>query len=396
VSGSPVHPTLEMALELAGAGRVQEAIDALEVVANGDPEAPRRRDALAHRAWALRSLGRFAESAADYERARALNAELGVEDRELWLLHAEALHLGGEFARAAREAANLLARDPLDSSALRALARAQQALQVAPPPRRDAGEALQLEANSPELGRRVFFNPVVEKLHGERAGFPASIFPDVGRLVYAIVRALRPGLALETGSFVGYSALCIAQAMEDNGAGHLHCFDLFGEPRAGYVSPVAGALPTLGDYAQAHLDAAGLSHRTTLHRGDSSTMIRHAFPEESPILDFAFIDGDHLIPGCLKDWRAVDARLKEGGVVLLHDTNARGASWHGPEHLLERLDQRERDNYRWVELPTFDNLGLGLVRKMRPGAARRWRPTLSELIAERIHVRADWRKKRRG
>ena len=44
---------------------------------------------------------------------------------------------------------------------------------------------------------------------------------------------------------------------------------------------------------------------------------------ENP-LDMAFLDGDHTIRGCLKDWNAVQPALKPGGIVASAVPNVGG------------------------------------------------------------------------
>ena len=100
------------------------------------------------------------------------------------------------------------------------------------------------------------------------------------------------------------------------------------------------------------------------------------------MFDFAFIDGDHTIQGCLADWRAVDELLADGGIVLLHDTMPEVCGWAGPRHLLEHLRAHEGANYQWVNLPSPEGFGMALVQKLRPGAANAWTPGLAELVGE--------------
>ncbi len=48
-----------------------------------------------------------------------------------------------------------------------------------------------------------------------------SIAPEVGRLIYLLVRTRRPALVVEFGTSFGISAIHIAAALHDNGAGRL-------------------------------------------------------------------------------------------------------------------------------------------------------------------------------
>lgn len=50
---------------------------------------------------------------------------------------------------------------------------------------------------------------------------------NVGETIYNIVRKLKPERVVEFGSLYGYSTICIAQALRDNGYGHLFSYDLY-------------------------------------------------------------------------------------------------------------------------------------------------------------------------
>lgn len=365
----PNPPAIARALALASSGDVAAALDAL-ASALADPSA--RSLALGHRAWILRSLGRYEEALRDYD---ALLAD-DPSNLPAAAFAAETRLLAGEIDAALAQAIALLQRDPANSLAAEVVARAQRALGVAP--------------SSPQppapLGAARSPNPVIELLESQSASFPTSVQPAVGRIIYWLVRSLQPALAIETGTFIGYSALCIAQAMEENGAGHLHAFDLFTD-RPGAVSPVIGPCDDSLAAARAHLERAGLAARVTFHKGDSSESIRAELGRSGARVDFAFIDGDHTVRGCFKDWGAVDALMAEGGVALLHDsTPGEKNGWLGPRLLLEELQSRWAGSYSWINLPTRDGYGLALVQK-RAAAPAAWRPSVGALAFQWLSYR---------
>lgn len=53
-----------------------------------------------------------------------------------------------------------------------------------------------------------------------------GVADEVGDLLYALIRVLKPQVCLETGTNVGDSAQRIGQALRDNGFGHLHTCDI--------------------------------------------------------------------------------------------------------------------------------------------------------------------------
>jgi len=49
---------------------------------------------------------------------------------------------------------------------------------------------------------------------------------EVGALLYALVRIMKPDVCIETGLYIGDSAEWIGKALADNGYGHLHTCDI--------------------------------------------------------------------------------------------------------------------------------------------------------------------------
>ncbi|MFH0792940.1 MAG: class I SAM-dependent methyltransferase [bacterium] len=232
----------------------------------------------------------------------------------------------------------------------------------------------------------------MDALEAAEGSVRASVIPAIGRFLYSLVRCCRPNLALEVGTFVGYSALNLAQGLEDNGEGHLHCFDLY--PQLGdYVSPILGPCSNSLEVCRGHLERAGLAHRISFHQGDAPVMIRGVATRFCAKFDLAFIDGDHSIRGCLTDWYAVDEVLSEGGLVVLHDTNPEACGWLGPRYLLEKLGDL-RDQYHWVNMPTPDKTGLAMIQRRTTKHSPRWAPSIFELLTDRLFIHRFWRGKK--
>lgn len=50
---------------------------------------------------------------------------------------------------------------------------------------------------------------------------------DLGRTIYNEIRELKPEIVIDFGVLNGYSTVCIAQALRDNGKGKVKVYDLF-------------------------------------------------------------------------------------------------------------------------------------------------------------------------
>src|ERR1051326_4431196 len=77
-------------------------------------------------------------------------------------------------------------------------------------------------------------------LYRHPLAFPASLSPEAGLLLHALIRNLRPRTVVEAGTFIGASTIWIAAALEESAAdpgrapvapgqpdGIIHSFDLF-------------------------------------------------------------------------------------------------------------------------------------------------------------------------
>ncbi|MEU4543863.1 O-methyltransferase [Nonomuraea dietziae] len=129
---------------------------------------------------------------------------------------------------------------------------------------------------------------------GPDAGMQIS--PDQGRFLTMITQLVKPTLAVEVGTFTGYSSLCIARGLA---GGRLRCFDVSEE----WTS-----------IAQRYWEKAGVASRITLTLGPATESLR-ALEEQ---IDLAFIDADKINYPAY--YELVMERLRPGGLVLVDNT----------------------------------------------------------------------------
>jgi predicted O-methyltransferase YrrM len=202
-------------------------------------------------------------------------------------------------------------------------------------------------------------------LYREPVSFPASISPQQGLLIHALVANIRPRFAVEIGSFIGCSSIWIGSALRDAGqGGQLHGVDRF--------YPILPRPPLCYGYADSslqlaerHRAIAELEGTVFYHQEDSAHPSEHLLRLlEQNIVDFLFIDGDHSIEGCVGDFTLYAPYLASGGYLLLHDTNPAACGWQGPRHLIDHC-LRESPDFEVFEFPTApQNYGLALARKV--------------------------------
>ena len=155
--------------------------------------------------------------------------------------------------------------------------------------------------------------------------------------MYGLVRWLRPEHCVEVGAFAGFSSMHIAQALKDNGAGHLWCIDDY-------------SLGTSASQIHNNLVRIGCGDRVTLVSGDSRKV---EWPKH---VDFAFIDGDHSFDGCRLD--CDDAIQRGAKCVCVHDTQG----WWGPAEYLEVFREQSQGAWDVIE-QCFDSGFAVLLRR---------------------------------
>jgi predicted O-methyltransferase YrrM len=124
-----------------------------------------------------------------------------------------------------------------------------------------------------------------------------AVAPEVGRLIYLLVRSRRPARVVEFGTSFGLSTIHIAGAIRDNGFGHL----VTTEQSAGKASRAAQ-----------HLTQAGLLDLVEIRQGD-------AFQTLSAIdgVDLLLLDG--WKPLYLPLLRQLEPALSPGCLVIADD-----------------------------------------------------------------------------
>lgn len=337
------------------------------------------REPLGHRAYLRKGCGRYEEALADYD---LLVRDHG-DDPAFRALRADTLRLLGRHEDALRDAVAVLGIDPWNTIAAQVVASCQSAQKNMVVPEAPWPSPERIEPMGP-------MNPAIEAIERSPSSYPTSVFPMVSRFLYTMTKLVRPALVLETGTFIGYSTISMAQALEENGGGHIHTFDVYND-RPGWVSPIIGPCEDALAVARAHVEHAGLSHRVTMHKGDSSDNIRAFLATTDAPVDMAFIDGDHTVAGAIKDFMVIHPRLRNGGIILLHDTIPDRCGWYGPRYLMEELDRAMPNAYQWINIPTPEGCGMGMLRKVADTRSTEWKPPFIELLRDKWFLKR-WRR----
>jgi caffeoyl-CoA O-methyltransferase len=187
---------------------------------------------------------------------------------------------------------------------------------------------------------------LAEQTHRELGGRAVmQISHDEGELLTMLVRLAGARRAVEVGTFTGYSSICIARGLPEDG--HLLCCDVSEEWTA---------------IAREYWARAGVADKISLEIGPAVDTLRALPADES--LDFAFIDADKTgYPSYVEE---ILPRLRPGGLMVL-DNMLRGGRVLDPQNdddraihaLNESLVADDRVDV--VLLPVRD--GVSLARK---------------------------------
>jgi predicted O-methyltransferase YrrM len=194
----------------------------------------------------------------------------------------------------------------------------------------------------PEYLYRLWRATNIHMLHGRMASGHLQ-----GRLLKMLVRMIRPQNILEVGTFSGYSALCMAEGLDDGGM--VYTFEINDEQE---------------DFTRPWIEGSPFADRIRFIIGDANIEA----PKLGITFDMAFIDGDKRT---YRDtYEMALTLLRPGGFILADNTLWDG---HVVDHAYDRDPQTRGietfNDYlmhdkrvEQVILPLRD--GLTLIRKL--------------------------------
>jgi len=124
-----------------------------------------------------------------------------------------------------------------------------------------------------------------------------QICPEQGQFMTLITELIGAEKAIEVGTFTGYSALCVARALPENGK--LVACDVSKE---------------WTDIGWPHWRAAGVDHKIDLRLGPATETLQGLI-DDGEVFDLAFIDADKLNYGVY--YEQVLSLLRPGGVIMV-------------------------------------------------------------------------------
>lgn len=201
----------------------------------------------------------------------------------------------------------------------------------------------------------------------------ASLNLGFGFVYYGLARALRPDHVLVIGSGFGFSVVCFALGLKDNGRGALRFVD------PSYSVFTDGPFKTVGGTAKwtdpkavrNHFARFGVSDIVSHYKLTSAAYFAdHAARTPHPI-DVAFVDGSHAYADVRDDFINVLRHARRNSYILLHDTNiyVREVLGHAGVKRWLKVVAGRPDDFELLDFPFAS--GVALVRVLRQDAWQR-------------------------
>ncbi len=151
---------------------------------------------------------------------------------------------------------------------------------------------LQHSDPEPDYLYRLFRATNIHTIHGRMASGHLQ-----GRFLKMLVHMIRPKNILEVGTFSGYSAISMAEGLEDDG--HLYTFEINDE---------------MEDFTRPWIEGSPVADKITFLIGDANIEA----PKLDILFDMAFIDSDKRT--YQQTFEMVMSVLRPGGFILADNT----------------------------------------------------------------------------
>ena len=202
-----------------------------------------------------------------------------------------------------------------------------------------------------------------------------------GFIYYGVARALQPKHTLVIGSGYGFSVVCLALAVKDNGVGKLTFVDpSYSLLKHGPTRTVGG----LGKWddpeeVRSRFQRFGVEQVVTHYKMRSDQFFDSYDKLSLSKIDLAFIDGSHAYKDVTHDFIEVVTKSRKNTYVFLHDTNiyVRELIRHaGVKRWMKVLKKQDRA-LEMIDFP-FSS-GVAIVRVVEPTVWKQLRPPESLL-----------------
>lgn len=191
-----------------------------------------------------------------------------------------------------------------------------------------------------------------------------------GFIYYGVVRGIRPKHTLVIGSGYGFSVVCLALGLKDNGSGLLTFVDpAYSLLKDGPFSTIGGrGMWNDAATVKQHFQRFGVDHLITHYKMRSDEFFPDYQTLKLPPIDLAFIDGSHAYKDVKYDFLRVLERSHKNTYIFLHDTNIyiRELFNHAGVRKWMKFVKHHEGAFEVINFP-FSS-GVALIRVIDPAA----------------------------
>lgn len=157
-----------------------------------------------------------------------------------------------------------------------------------------------------------------------------------GRLLSFISRMIKPERILEIGTYTGYSAICLAEGLQEGGL--LHTID---------------HNPELEDFTAGYIRQAGFEEQVIQHTGEAIDVL----PTLHEHFDLVYLDADKT--NYIRYFELIFPKLRQGGIVL-----ADNVLWSGK--VLDTVPEKDEETLGIVRFNAYIREHSGVRNLLLP------------------------------
>jgi predicted O-methyltransferase YrrM len=131
---------------------------------------------------------------------------------------------------------------------------------------------------------------------------PLSTEPDAVGLLYQLCRRISARRVIEVGTYKGACSLALAQALQENGGGEIHCIDISNDYFGAIREEIERAFPLV---------------RPVFYHGSGLQTASSGALQQA---DLIFLDADHSCEATFADLEAFFPLLDGNGILAIHDS----------------------------------------------------------------------------
>jgi len=205
----------------------------------------------------------------------------------------------------------------------------------------------------------------LKRLYEEPVSCPFSLSPAQGELLRSIVLNKNPKVSVEIGCFIGISSLWLGSGIRDSSnQGKLYSIDNF-LPKFPVKRFYNDCIVNPVERISTAIEEANLLETIELIAGSSESsfsIIKNLVRNTG--IDILFIDGDHSIEGCKRDFEIYSTLMNKEGYIIFHDVFPDKCGHHGPRYVLDEIVGKSL-NFVAIDLHTQPcDFGISIVKKV--------------------------------